>query len=86
MRSAMALMLRSLLISLIMVLPVSHVWADDELASLNLRDVDIRVLIDTVAEATGKNFLVDPRVKAKVTLVAAKPMKKIGRASCRERV
>jgi len=76
MRSAMALMLRSLLISLIVMLPVSRVWSEDELASLNLRDVDIRVLIDTVAEATGKNFLVDPRVKAKVTLVAAKPMQK----------
>ena len=31
--------------------------------TLNLQDVDIRVLINTVAEVTGRNFVVDPRVK-----------------------
>jgi general secretion pathway protein D len=76
MTSAMATMLRPLLLVLVFVLGSMQAHAEDELASLNLRDVDIRVLIDTVAEATGRNFLVDPRVKAKVTLVAAKPMQK----------
>ncbi|MGD8308078.1 MAG: type II secretion system secretin GspD, partial [Chromatiales bacterium] len=60
----------------LLVLPLARAGAEDELASLNLRDVDIRVLIDTVSEATGRNFLVDPRVKAKVTLVSSKPMHK----------
>ncbi len=73
----MARLLRSLLICLLFALPsVRAIAEDSDLASLNLRDVDIRVLIDTVAEATGRNFLVDPRVKAKVTLVSAKPMQK----------
>ncbi len=45
-----------------------------ETATLNLKDADIRVLIDTVAEVTGKNFIIDPRVKAKVTVVSTKPM------------
>jgi general secretion pathway protein D len=58
-----------------LALPLGPAVAEDELASLNLRDVDIRVLIDTVSEATGRNFLVDPRVKAKVTLVSSKPMR-----------
>ena len=37
---------------------------------LNFRDVDIRQIIETVGELTGRNFLVDPRVKAKVTILA----------------
>jgi len=45
-----------------------------ETATLNLKDADIRVLIDTVSEVTGKNFVIDPRVKAKVTVVSSQPM------------
>ncbi len=45
-------------------------------ASLNLKDADIRTLIDTVSQVTGKNFVVDPRVKAKVTVVSSRPMEK----------
>ena len=42
--------------------------------TLNLKDADVRSFIETVAEATGRNFVVDPRVKAKVTVVSARPM------------
>ncbi len=42
--------------------------------TLNLKDADIRSFIETVADATGRNFVVDPRVKAKVTVVSARPM------------
>ncbi len=42
--------------------------------TLNLKDADIRSLIETVAEATGRNFIVDPRVKAKVTVISARSM------------
>lgn len=42
--------------------------------TLNLKDADIRTLVETVSQATGKNFIVDPRVKGKVTVVSAKPM------------
>ncbi len=44
-------------------------------ATLNLKDADIRVLIDTVSEITGKNFIVDPRVNARVTVISSKPMR-----------
>ncbi|MGF1643536.1 MAG: type II secretion system secretin GspD [Thiotrichales bacterium] len=44
-------------------------------ATLNLKDADIRVLIDTVSEITAKNFIVDPRVNARVTVISSKPMK-----------
>lgn len=39
--------------------------------SLNLKNADIQALIETVAEMTGRNFVVDPRVKGKVTVVSA---------------
>jgi general secretion pathway protein D len=39
---------------------------------LNLKNTDIRTLINTVSQATGKNFIIDPRVKAKVNVVSNK--------------
>ncbi len=47
---------------------------DGETHTLNLRDADIHVLIDTVSEITGRNFIVDPRVEGRVTVVSARPM------------
>ena len=43
--------------------------------TLNLKDADIQVLIATVSEITGKNFIVGPNVSGKVTVVSARPMK-----------
>ena len=46
--------------------------------TLNLKDAEISTLIQTVSEVTGKNFIVDPRVKGKVTVVSASPMDEAG--------
>jgi len=45
-----------------------------ESMTLNLRDADISSVITTVSEMTGKNFIVDPRVKGRVTVISSKPM------------
>jgi general secretion pathway protein D len=42
--------------------------------TLNLKDADIRVLIGTVSEITGKAFIIDPAVEGKVNVVSSKPM------------
>ncbi len=42
--------------------------------TLNLRDADIASVISTVSEMTGKNFIVDPRVKGRVTVISSRPM------------
>ena len=42
--------------------------------TLNLKGADINALIGTVAEVTGKNFIVDPRVKGKITVISSRPM------------
>lgn len=41
---------------------------------LNLKDADINSFIGLVSEATGKNFVVDPRVTGKVTVISQSPM------------
>ncbi|MCU7922357.1 MAG: type II secretion system secretin GspD [Candidatus Thiodiazotropha sp. (ex Dulcina madagascariensis)] len=45
-----------------------------EQITLNLNNADIEALIKTVSEHTGKNFVIDPRVKGKVTVISAHPM------------
>ena len=45
-----------------------------ESVTLNLKDADIGALISTVAEVANKNFIVDPRVKGKVTVISSRPM------------
>jgi len=42
--------------------------------TLNLKDADIESLVGTISGITGKNFIVDPRVKGKVTVIAGHPM------------
>ncbi len=47
-----------------------------ETTTLNFKGADIRAVISSIAEVTGKNFIVDPRVKGKVTLISNRAMGK----------
>jgi len=47
---------------------------NEESFTLNLKNADIQSLIQTVSRQSGKNFVVDPRVKARVTVISAKPL------------
>ena len=40
----------------------------------NYKDADLSQIIQAVAEVTGKNFIIDPRVNAKVTMLSSTPM------------
>ena len=40
----------------------------------NYKDADIAQIIEAVSEVTGKNFIVDPRVRAQVTMLSHTPM------------
>jgi general secretion pathway protein D len=48
--------------------------ATDSMIHLNFRDADIIQIINLMSELTGKNFLVDDKVKGKVTIIAPKPV------------
>ncbi len=63
-------MFRAVVLSILLsVVLVTQAFADE--ITLNLKDADIRALISTVSKFTGKNFIIDPRVKAKVTVISA---------------
>ena len=65
-----------LLLSPSVVLPVTAAGespgapTSERLVTLDLNDVDITVFIQFVSELTGKNFIVDPRVRGNVTVIA----------------
>ncbi|HEX9450110.1 MAG TPA: type II secretion system secretin GspD [Burkholderiales bacterium] len=45
-----------------------------DLVTLNFVNADIEGVVKVVSEITGKNFLLDPRVKGTVNIVSAKPV------------
>ncbi|OSZ63253.1 type II secretion system protein GspD [Sphingomonas sp. IBVSS1] len=46
--------------------------------TVNLRDADVRAFIQDVARATGRSFIIDPRVQGKVTVVSDRPLDQAG--------
>jgi type II secretory pathway component GspD/PulD (secretin) len=47
---------------------------DDGTVHLNYRNVDILQMISLMSELTGRNFLVDDKVRGRVTLIAPQPV------------
>jgi len=48
--------------------------AADEPVTLNFVNADIEAVVKAVAEMTGRNFILDPRVKGTVNIVSARPV------------
>lgn len=67
--------LAALLVALTSTLVLSS-YAQDAGITLNWKDADIRIVVEAVSEATGKNFILDPRVTGKVNLLSSEPMSK----------
>ncbi len=65
--------LKKFTISVMAALLFSAQVIADEI-TLNLKDADIRALISTVSKFTGKNFIIDPRVKAKITVISSETL------------
>lgn len=42
----------------------------EDLISINFEDVDLKIVINFVSKVTGKNFLLDDRVRGKVTIIS----------------
>ena len=40
----------------------------------NFQEADIQAVVKTVSQITGKNFLLDPRVKGKLTIISTQPV------------
>jgi general secretion pathway protein D len=73
-RFAAVLALSSLLVPV--MLPAQPPPKPQEGATItpNYKDADLGQIIQAVGEVTGKNFIIDPRVNAKVTMVSSTPM------------
>lgn len=56
--------------ALVLMLSLIAEASAQEQVRINFRDADIRSVIESVAEITGKSFVLDPRVKGKVTIIA----------------
>jgi general secretion pathway protein D len=54
--------------------PTSQQQASQQRITPNFKDADITQIAEAVSAATGKNFIIDPRVRAQVTMLSATPM------------
>ncbi len=58
----------------VLTLPQGMLLAQEATITPNYKDADIRQVIEAVGEVTGKNFVLDTRVKAQVTMFSSAPM------------
>jgi general secretion pathway protein D len=63
-----------LAMSIAISIPALNVHAEDQNWQVNLKDADISAFISQIADITGKSFVIDPRVKGKVTVVSTETM------------
>ncbi len=56
----------------LLILFASSVRAEE--VTLNFSDADLTAVVNSVSQITGKNFIIDPRVKGKVTVISSKPL------------
>src|SRR5882724_317193 len=73
-RIAAVLALAALLASLTLPAAAQVKSQDGPTITPNYKDADLSQIIQAVSEVTGKNFIIDPRVNAKVTMLSATPM------------
>lgn len=53
----------------------AQAWGqDDRIITPNFREADIREIVSAVGDITGKSFIIDPRVNAKVTILSSTEM------------
>ncbi|WP_196158040.1 type II secretion system secretin GspD [Reinekea sp. G2M2-21] len=68
--------IRSIGLALCLALSAMLFAADEQKYTLNMQDAEIKEVIDLVAKVTGKTFIIDPRVRGKVTVVSDRQMTK----------
>ena len=67
-------MLRLVFTSLTLLAAMISAGAHAAPVTLNLKDADINALVASISEITGRNFIVDPRVKGRVSVISSRPM------------
>lgn len=65
--------LASCTLAALLTFPISGLPADDKV-TLNFVNAEIDTVIKTIGQISGKNFLIDPRVKGSINIVSASPI------------
>jgi len=66
---------RTVLLCVALLAGMGRAWpADTELVTLNFVNADIPSVVKAVSEITGKNFVLDPRVKGTVNIISSRPV------------
>ncbi|MGA7986488.1 MAG: type II secretion system secretin GspD [Burkholderiales bacterium] len=66
---------RTALLCMALLAGAGRAWpADAERVTLNFVNADIESVVKAVGEITGKNFVIDPRVKGTVNIISSKPV------------
>ena len=60
--------------ALLVALCTTPLRAQDQMVTPNYVGVEIRAIIQAVSAVTGKNFIIDPRVRQEVTMISTTPM------------
>lgn len=66
--------LLGLLLSASLMQPLASLSAEEDKVTLNFVNADIETVTKAVSQITGKNFLLDPRVKGTVNVVSSRPV------------
>jgi len=61
------------IVALVVMLGLGSLALAEEV-TLNLKEADIGAVVEMVSKQTGKNFVIDPRVKGKVTIISSHAM------------
>jgi len=71
------LLLQAVLLALLVAGAPTGSLADDDdeaVVQMDFQDQELKIVIDTIARATGRNFIYDDRVRGRVTIVSPTPM------------
>lgn len=66
--------MKKIILALTLTLLVSLQAFADQTWTMNIRDGELRALVNQVAEITGKTFIVEPRVTGRITVISDVPM------------
>ncbi len=72
------MLLRRWLIAVLLMAGMAMPLQAEESWQINLKDADIEAFISQVADITGRSFVLDPRVKGKVSVLSSEPMNQEG--------
>ena len=70
------LLRRGAALAVLLAVSLVAVAADDDVVTLNFVNADIDAVVKAVSDITGRNFVLDPKIKGTVNIISARPIPK----------